>query len=280
MTVVLLALVLPTVRAECPASPEALKGYLDDAMQAYVDLDPDAFAVARDAGREALECVDQPLDASLAGAYHRMEGLSGLVSRDDRRTLNSFRASVAVEPAWEMPEDVAPPGHPLSMAYEAARMAAPSARVSVSVPRCSVLYVDGVQTTARPRDRPAILQIVNDEDAAVLWTSYIAPPAEPPSWGSIPAIATMDCDEPVALEEPDRSYRALLIGSGVTALTSGVLATGALVNRARYIDQDYVDRASGEELRARANTLFYGAQAAAALSVGLGGTGIAMRVVW
>jgi len=251
-------------------------------MQAYVDLDPDAFAVARDAGREALECIEELLDASLAGAHHRMEGLSGLVSRDDRRTLNSFRASVAVEPSWEMPEDIAPPGHPLSMAYEAARMAAPSSRVSVSVPRCTVLYVDGVQTTARPRDRPAILQIVSDDPgtAEVLWTSYIAPPAEPPSWSSVPAIVGMACDEPVALEEPNRSYRALLVSSGVTALASGVLATGALVNRARYIDQDYVDRASGEEMRARSNSLFYGAQAAAALSVGLGGTGIAMRVVW
>jgi len=277
----LLSLALQTAQAECPASPEALQEHLDAAVRGYVDLDLTAFGAARDRSREALTCVSAPLDPSLAGAYHRMEGLNGLVSQDDRRTLDSFRASVAVDPVWEMSDDVAPPGHPLRVAYEAARLAAPSDRVAVSVPRCASVYVDGVQTTARPDDRPSVLQVVAEEDGAVVWSRYLTPPSEPPTWTSVADIKALDCDEPVARDDAaDWGGRGLLIGSGVSAVVATSLATGALLSRARYNDHEFTDAASGEALREQANNRFYGAQAVGALAVGLGGFGFAFRYVW
>jgi len=280
VTTLLLSLALQTARAECPATTDELQEHLDDAIEGYVKLDQHAFGDARDAGREALTCITTPLDPDLAGAYHRMEGLNGLVSQDDRRTLDSFRASVAVDPGWQMSDDVAPPGHPLREAYEAARLAPPSDRVAVSVPRCASVYVDGVRTTARPRDRPAVLQVVDKDDGAVVWSRYLTPPSEPPSWSSVPSITALDCDTPVSGVDADRGGRGLFLSSGIAAVAAGSLAAGALLSRARFDDQEYTSEATGEALREQANNRYYGAQAAGALAVGLGGFGLAFRYVW
>ncbi len=284
-----LALAPAAARAACPSTPEDLAGLLDEAVAAYADLDREAFGAARDAARSSLSCLDAPLAPPQAGAYHRMEGLSGLISRDERHTLESFRASVAVEPYWEMPEELAPPGHPLRLAYEAARMAAPSDTLDVTTPGCTMLYVDGVQTTVRPRDRPAILQLAagqgSDQPGSMLWSSYLVPPAEPPGWDTIPAIASLSCTELTASlgassEARDRAARVLLLGAGGAAALAGGLGSWALIDRSRYNNMDFADRQEGEALRRRTNTVFFSAQASAAAALALGGAGLTLQLVW
>ncbi len=266
MVLIALAMLSGTASAlDCPVSPDALDEVLDEAVAAYAALDSSAFGVARDEARVAVGCLSGPLTAAQAGAYHRMEGLNGLLSRDERRMLDAFRASVAVDPYWEMPESLAPEGHPLRQAYDQARESPPASTVTVRTPSCTLLVVDGVQTPVRPRDRPAILQLL-----------------EPPGWMSLEGVASLECDEPVVnnVDRKDTLSRLMLYGAGGAALVSGGLLAGSLVGEKNFEAREYTSEAQGETLRGRVNTAFVGSQVGVGVAVGLAGTGLLLRMEW
>ncbi len=283
MVLIALAMLSGTASAlDCPVSPDALDEVLDEAVAAYAALDSSAFGVARDEARVAVGCLSGPLTAAQAGAYHRMEGLNGLLSRDERRMLDAFRASVAVDPYWEMPESLAPEGHPLRQAYDQARESPPASTVTVRTPSCTLLVVDGVQTPVRPRDRPAILQLLAEVDDAVLWSGYLPSGVEPPGWMSLEGVASLECDEPVVnnVDRKDTLSRLMLYGAGGAALVSGGLLAGSLVGEKNFEAREYTSEAQGETLRGRVTTAFVGSQVGVGVAVGLAGTGLLLRMEW
>lgn len=282
--------------AACPADVRALQAEVEAATGAYVQMDPAAFGQARDRAREALGCLTEPIPPSLAAAYHRMEALDGFIARQPERTVVSFRAAVAADPAWTMPDRLAPKGNVLRQQFDEARALPPSATVPVGPPPGAHVTVDGSHLEVRPTERPAILQLVGGGGAAPLTidgTAWVDVGAVPPEWAAAPAVAIVEATPPVdAVRTPPppgapstatiSGRRAnprlpLLVGAGAGAVVSGGLYAGALSARASFDDGEtaYEDL---DALRGRANSLGYAAQATGLVAIGLGT--VAVVVPW
>ena len=282
---------------EAPAracTREALRSAVDSSLDAWVQRDLVAFRTAREGLGATLACQTQLLPRDLIRDLHVTAALSAyLPPRDEQAVAASFQAALAADPAYALPEAIAPEGNLLQSLLEQARTTpAVEAAQPLRANGGCVVLVDGWESDIRPPDRPVLLQeMCGDEVGAI---ALLPSHAELPRWASVEAspdaavaLAEPTSELPVASLEPDTVRRGpalgLAVGGGVAIVAAGGLYLGALESRRTYdgytsqiaqgeldaSQQDAVETALG-----RTNGLGYGAQAAAVVGLGLLGSAV------
>jgi hypothetical protein len=293
--------------ASCPASMEQLGERADAGIAAFEDMDDRGFAEAVEGVRELVTCPDAAVDGVLASRLHLLMALDAYTDQQPERARAAFRAVLASDPTYSLSAGLAPRGNPLREIWDQARRDQTGPTADLAEPTEGSFYVDGLPATARPSDRPFVLQWI-DDGGHVRWSDWLPTGAHLP----IEVLAAMHEEDPMAvfhadptparvqvdLSAPDdgRGGRgasvALLAGAGGAALASGGLFAAALVSRGKWssaVDEcvtwagcdDDPDAALQEqaELAQRARTLGFAAQGGAGLALGLGIVG-GITLVW
>lgn len=222
-----------------------LRTALEGADQAWGN-DAANFAVAVDAVRRILPCVNEPVDPATAAHVHRVEGLAAFAARDLKAARLAFSAAQGVDPAWTLPEAVAAEGSPLRAEWSGVE--ALPATVRLPAPRRGELRVDGFATLQRPQERPTLVQVLDDRGRA-LTSAWV------PVGGNLPAYG----------KKPGPGW---WIAAGASAAGSG-----ALLGAAYLADEEYrrsTSETEADAARAQVNGLAGVAAGAGALAVGLG----------
>lgn len=175
-----LALSAPARAAcEAPSSAEDLSAAISAAEDAFARMDEAAFSSASAEVDARLACAGEPLSRKEAAALHQLVGLERFFAHDREAAAAAFSAARAADPKAELPDSVAPPGHPLR-ALSSAPPTDP-ARVEVGPPPAGYLVIDGRRGTARPTTLPTVLQGVAPNGE--LWVSAYLWPQDPlPPW--------------------------------------------------------------------------------------------------
>jgi hypothetical protein len=230
-------------------------------------MDVTAFGTARDGVKSSIRCLTGIVDPQDAAALHRVDAFAAYIAQDKDTAVASFRASLATAPSWELSEEVAPEGHDLRTWYGEARSAPPAETTAILPPAGAVVYVDGLQATMRPYDRPIVLQVMDTESARITWSGWLAAGAPMPQLQGLARTEIGD-DTPSR-----RGASGVLIGGAVgAAVASGVLGGVALYTRSQFESTDELDDL--EPLQGRTNTFGYAAQGTLGVAVGLGVIGI------
>lgn len=260
----------------CPqeTTPEALELRLEDAQQAFSDLDSAAFEAGVRDVQAMLPCMGAPLAPGVAAEVHQIMGLYHYAQGDEAAAQADFAAArSAGQPT--LPQGLVPAGHDLHELYQAQPVQGASEPLP---PADGTLLLDGRIQRERSLDRPTVaqLQLASGE---VYRTDYLLPSQALPAYPAPVAVATGETglNPPPALS-PSPVFRrpALWLGSaGVTAALAGVSWTVAARNRQIW----EADQPSwGEsELRAQeqlTNRWAFGAAGLSVATVGLVGTSL------
>lgn len=172
------------VECAAPVAPAEIEAAMTTVEAAFRDLDEAGF---RDGVNELaalrLPCVDQALTPDQAARYHRLMALHLHGLGDEVGALAALTAAHALAPTQPIPEDLAPPVHPLQQAWPGLPTDTPAARVPE--PKYGKLAFDGSFTRDRPRDRPALVQLF-DASGVPSATRYLDPREPLPAYAAIP----------------------------------------------------------------------------------------------
>ncbi|MCB9765810.1 MAG: hypothetical protein H6739_38905 [Alphaproteobacteria bacterium] len=225
--------------------------------QAFADLDVEALNAARDDALEALPCLGESISPSDAAAFHRLMGMSAFVARERQQVTSEFHAARKLQPGYEVPESVAPPGHPLIEAYNDAVLADEGALRTPYPPVGGYVTVGGVRGAPRPANSPVILQVYESGDTLVE-TLYLPPGETLPEWGPAPLP-----------EDAPNVRMPLLIATGGTLLAAGGMYGVAKVYSNQFYDTT-TPTSELSDLRGRTNTFAFGSVVFFGAAVGLG----------
>ncbi len=192
-----------------------LEKHLADAESAWTAFESDRFAAELDETRFILPCLDDAISPKLASKYHLMVALKLHGDGDTAAAARALQASRWANPDYELPTDYFPEGNPIRVQFEHADPSLVSVR-SVPEPRGGRVAFDGKQDQQRPRNQPALFQVIDRSDV-VQQTHYLLPDQRLPDYRAIPKIRN-----------------ALLMASAGAALTSAGMGVGALVNAGRF----------------------------------------------
>lgn len=202
---------------------------VDDADAAFAAMDGDAFDLAAASLDETLACMSEPISPTHAVAVHRTRALAAFLAGDDAATVSSFQAALAAMPGYELPQDIAPIGHPLRARFEDARLFSAGGQADLPEPASGWITVDGARTRIAPTGRAFVFQRF-DDSAAVVDTAYVA------VGRPLPSYPVREAAPPV----PDRTPLArqpvsvpLAVGVALDVVAAG-LYSYAFVTRAHY----------------------------------------------
>lgn len=246
-----MVLLAAAAHAACVPQPLAdLRIALDGAESAW-GVDADGFARSAAAADAILACLEAVIDPSTAARVHRVRGLTAYAGRDTAGATAAFAAARSVEPAYNFPDTMVPPGNPLRAIYESATPS--SAFKPAAPPARGMTHFDGTASARRPSAVPTVFQLV--EAGRATRTEWLV------------------AGQSLSYRERGAGTRVpLLVATGAAAAAGGVLYGIAAMEREKY---DTLDYGSVAELDAQAdlvNTLGYAGIGAGALAVGLGAT--------
>ena len=249
--------------AACPVSRtvEELRASLD-AVDAAWGGDTSAFSDAVGTTRAILPCVATEVDAATAAHLHRAEGLDAFLHRDGEGARRAFAAARATDPSWTLPDSMAPAGNPLRAEWAALPPVPPTAPFYAPDPTGT--RVDGVPGTARPDDRPVVLQHLGADGRSDLAVWLAA--GQPTPWGDAPAPG------------PTRSRaKGWWTATAATLATSGALyGAGAIARYGWYDESETAGQAN--ERRPVVNDLVYVSAGVAAVGLGLGAVSLVVTL--
>lgn len=270
----------------CPDDPRrALVDAAAGVQDAYGDLDPQAFDVARSRMDRLYSCVTGPLSLQDSLALHRARALIAYVDEDLEASKRSFAAIHHLDPGWAPPPALVPPSHPIWNVFETSVDDDGDPRMlGLTLTPPGGWAVDGTrypeEDAARgpdgellddyglPADRAFVLQVFRD-DGSMLYTGYHISPAD------IPVEEMAVLPDPKALRKRRRAS-ARLWGTVISSTllgASGVTLGLGLADRTAMQRGD-VPLEDVTAVQSRANTLGY-------TSAGLAGAGGAlMAVTW
>ena len=272
LALALFTLMVPALAGSVPDcdQPTTVSDFLEAARQgeqAFASMDLPALSAARAQGLSLIPCLGEPITTKDAAAFHRMMALAAFTSGDSTGVMREFHAARRLEPGYQIPTGVAPPGHPLTQLYEQSTSVEEGELEPAIPPRGGWVGVDGVRGAPRPAGISAVIQVFDQGDA--LWQSIYLLPEQPlPVWGPLPI------DE---LRRKRRRVTLLGLSGGLLA-GSGVFYGLARREEARFWEpNDELDYADLEVLKLRANAF----TAASLSSLGLAtGLGVTAAVVW
>jgi hypothetical protein len=227
---------------------------------AFAEMDGDAFNAALFWVSEALPCLSDGLSAGQVTSLHRLQALSAFSARDPSMTTLFLQSVLSTAPNYELPDSIAPDGHPLRLHFDVAHGMPKVPPRPVPTPRKGWIQVDGQSALAVPQERPFVFQYF-DENGIPEHSALLMPGMEIPRYPR-----SMGEDLPVKLP--------LVVLSGVSALSSGVLYLMSSRAEASFWDPETKD-SELESLQRQANGLSW-----ASLFVGTAAAGTGIAAVW
>ncbi len=181
-----------------PVPVERLSSTMQQALIDFATLDEDSFSAATQQAQADLPCLGEILLPPTAAAYHRLMGLQAFFDGQDEIAVDSFRASLHIEPGYQLPSKIAPEGGKLHRLWQQAVSGPNPFESSFTAPGGMYTWVDGAEGTVQAEDLPSIVQYGIDMDE-VRWTAYLAPGETPPS--TMPGVGLVVAPAP----EPERT---------------------------------------------------------------------------
>ena len=226
-----------------------LRAQLEQAEQAYVALDIDAFRVAHAQAGQTLHCLGEPIDTDTAAGWHRLQGLAGSVAGDPELVASSFARARWLDPGHDMDAVIAP-GHPLREVYASAEHGGPVELVEH--PETVALRVDGLADSHRPLEHPVVLQA----EEAGSWTTWALSPGDPsPTWAAPPP--------------PERRLGVAPFAALGAGLVLGVAGADQYRRYARWEDSTELRSIEEGRRHMRASAACYGGAGAALVASGV-----------
>lgn len=275
MLLLLLTLLLPDAAARCARAwtSDELKNVSRLAMARYGDAQMSGFYQANAESIAYIPCLGEVLRPDAAAVWYQVQGVQAFLDRRSSAMESYFQVARFLDPSLDLDERVAPPGHPIRVAWENALLAPPFGDVSLVGTVRGDLYVDGLESLTLPAERPFVGQLVATNGVPSR-SAFVVDAAEAPPWMSGRSSASWS--------------RGLSRGAAVSAtLAAGLwIATGPAYVRYAGVAARVTatpDRASSadmEEFRdaaRRTNALGIGAQAATVAALGLGGAALVVR---
>lgn len=220
---------------------------LEAAEAAYGEGDEVGFeASIQESSAFVVPCMAEVVTQPVAARLHRVVGLRAFLGKEEARWRPALTASRFLDPDGTWAESVLPSGHALRVALGEMAPTPPRTK-GVPPPKVGAFFFDGVDTLARPVDRPTLLQIA-DDDGRIVRTMYLHADEGMPAYDRKPVLRT-----------------ALAVTSGVTAAAFAGLFGGGSAVRGAYFQTDPADDAALDQQRS--------------IAAGLGGTGIAFGIV-
>ncbi len=264
----IISLSLPTAAwgaCEQPLTRASMLLEIEQATQAFRQLDRDGFTSGRDGLIAALPCLSEPLQPADAASLHGLMAMSAFLAKDDGASVANLHAAVRSQPDYDLPRDLFPDGHPLRLHLHVARSLTPGLQRALPVPAQGLITVDGSSATHAPGDRPSVLQWTAQE-IEVLDTAYLEVGAPMPDWGPVPVVAT---------GTTDRRPWGLLAGAAGSAAAAAGLYSLAASRHSLFLDHGtpYGDLPA---LQQQANAFTVASAGAGAVALGLG-TAVVLR---
>ena len=227
---------------------------------AYTAMDEEAFNAAQADAARMLPCLGEEMTSANAASYHRLQALGAFLERDHAGTVASFRAVLGAAPGYVLPEDLAPPNHPMRVDFEVAQGAVSAPLQPLPRPRTGWVKVDGRSDAEAPVDRPWVFQHL-DDDGQVVNTALVPPGGAVPEYASRGRVAS-------AAAGPRLSV-PLAVTAGVATVASGALFLAARGSEATFWDPT-TPNADLDGLRTRTNTLGWLSAGVGVVAVGAG----------
>lgn len=261
----------------CPSQGADLSRFFGDAIEAFDRMDLAAFERTRDEARTALGCLEGIVAPKQAAAYHRIEALSAFAAQSEADAFASFRRAHELDPEYDLPERIAPAGHPLRVQFDRASGESPSPQDPLNLTDVDT-WVDGRGTGLRPREVPAILQV--RREGVVTYSGYLQPGMGVPTDATRKTRVTRVTEpketrtrQAHGTQGPSGPFptRQVVAGGGAAlALAGGVAFLGnSLATRGEFRDTGtpYEDL---DTLKRRANRQFFGFEVLSLTAIGLG----------
>lgn len=206
---------------------------LEQAAKAYEDLDESGFTEAVRDTTQLIGCLSEPIEVSLAAAYHRFNALEAFSHRDIELTERSFAAARSAQPHFQFPVALVPEGSPVRTHYNALELDTLVMEV-LPDPVAGEVLLDGVASRVRALPLPVVYQ--RTEGGTVVESAVLAA-------HQLPAYAVGE-KRRVGVNVP------LLLAGGALAAAGGGLVAASFVDRAAIVSdleqgtEKYPDRAS------------------------------------
>ena len=208
-----------------PVPSRELAQTVSNGDAAYAEMDEDGFRSSRAAAAALLPCVGESVSATHAAALHKLEALGAFLDRDHAGTVASFRALLHAAPGYRLPEDLAPPNHPLRIDFEVAEGTVGAPERALPRPKQGWSQVDGQTAQSAPTDRPFVFQHF-DGDGRVVSTALVPP------GGPVPDYAAKTGGSAAR----SGSRVPLLVTAGAATVLSGVFYGVAKSSESRFWD--------------------------------------------
>lgn len=209
----------------------ALEGDLTEAERRLGDLDSDAFLDQTADLASRVACLSEPVENVRAAHVHRVFGLRAYLARQDADARAAFASARAADPTYVFPFWLVPERHEIRELY--AKSEPDLTRFPVLPARQGALLFDGEETTERPRFRPTLAQVVED-DGKVSASAWLRPTDVMPDYDEARPVL------PPLAGGPKAVRTTLLVTSATTAVLSGL--SYGLAGLANQRFQDATDR--------------------------------------
>jgi hypothetical protein len=246
--------------ADCP-EPLAvgeLDSRLREAESAWGAMDVGRFNGVMDSVALAIPCVDSVVSPSLASRYHLLQGLRLYAAGDERRAVLAFAAARWADRRAAISSTLVPEGHVIHELF--ASLPVDGADTERLLPPRGVrLYVDGTESSVRPRDWPTIFQVADVH----VETVYLLPGEPTPVYPAInPPLAAL----PFIHSKP----QLVFLGTGVVAAIGSGVFYAIAGSSAQTFEENHPswDRADLEAQQARTNGWVTASGVAGGVAVG------------
>ena len=172
-----------SAHAGCPSTGSTLLQTAARATAGFQARDAAAVETSVAELRQDLLCAGTVLDPAQAAAVHRAMALQSFLAGNLDGTRQAFRAARVADPLTPLPPDLVPDGHPLRMAFNEAGSAPASATEPLGKRPGQRTWVDGREGSARPTDRPTIIQTALSSGPMV-GSVYLFPGEPLPGWAT------------------------------------------------------------------------------------------------
>jgi hypothetical protein len=244
-------------------APEFFAAYASGEA-AFIDLDIEALESAYVKSKGMMFCLQGETQGMMAASFHRLTAMRAFVGGDRARVLQEFNRARLLHPGYDIPNHVAPSGHPLKVLYEEAKTMGEGELQRGVPPADGWLVVDGVRKGARPVDADVFIQVYTT-DGHRQETVFVEAGGTMPVWG---------------VEGPFTKAR-LKKGAASATLVSAVATSvflGLSWKNRRIFDGPMTgdicsdnDEQCLDRYRDQTNALFWSSAGAGALTFGFGG---------
>ena len=223
----------------CPSrtSLQDLSQNLEQAENAFIELDAALFSKSLEDLSIKLPCVRELIPTKLAARYHRVWGIHQFSQGDELQAFQTLQAARILEPDYTFPERMFPENHTLVVQYQRLKIK-PRSNGRVPNARTLNIFFDGEKTRQRPAGQSTLLQI-SSKKGEVRTTEFLPIASPMPNY-----------------EAKQRLRKPLAIGTGVAALIAGAFLGASVSSRSTFNNEDpQYTRDDLTRLRKQTNTL-------------------------